>query len=580
MERAAIRRALLVGIENGSLFSTLNGFEFKAVRTSDSLIAEELAHLHNDSKLDLNKQFLGLKKSDNQYSLYSLMHIYCSTLPKLNCAVADVVEIFIHVKSQDLPPAEFEQAYYLFCKSDFERSKSALDYLLVFSEKAYGLIANTIMAAAEFDSEWVLNQLRVLMKHQSPDVRWQAYLAAGRVSLIDEEAATVRFDLLDEASSIETDSSAKSGIVRAAGFLAKQSPDLWPHVNLLLGKCLETLEPKSLYEASRLLAYGSENLPEDTIQSLLPYLKRAQPSHLGILDSLSLFIIDVIKEEKFLLAEDLLESLLLNNEGLKIDDFQFSTHELTNKKNNYFLNRIVTKWFLMEEEQLHKALHDIVSGAGLDGHELSFDQTFLPLSDNELLFLSRKVIGWFYFHPISVISYLLSIIPYVSSDARSKIGRLLYEPMLISYTVKGKSYVSEKLDSLDDETKKIVEKSLSDLESYQSGIKDSEELKELKAPQREVDLYWRDFNSKMSKSMEESRKNSILELIGTTQTILYGHDVVSHIYMGSETRRSINTMHSFSHSSELPKLSVLDPEGLDVMLRIFRNERLKDEVDS
>jgi hypothetical protein len=83
----------------------------------------------------------------------------------------------------------------------------------------------------------------------------------------------------------------------------------------------------------------------------------------------------------------------------------------------------------------------------------------------------------------------------------------------------------------------------------------------------------------MSHSINKSKKSSIMDLF-TTQTILYGHDVMSHIHMGSETKRSINTMHSFSHSSELPKLSVIDPEGLEIMLRVFRTERLKNETDS
>tara|TARA_R110000764_G_scaffold229762_1_gene320718 strand:- start:3670 stop:5406 length:1737 start_codon:yes stop_codon:yes gene_type:complete len=578
MEQLEVRSALMGAIEKDCLFKTLDEFEFKEVHVAESIIIEALVNLHNESILGLNAQFLQLNRSEERQDFYSLIFIYCSALPKLNCSVIDVVNVFIHLKNEDIPDGDFEQAFFQFCKQNINRSKTALDYLLELPEKSHLLISSTVMAAAEFDSEWVMEQLSVLIHHQSEDVRWQAYLATGRVPLTDGEIPKIRLELLEKAFINETEAKAKSGILRAAGFLAKQTPSLWPHVDLLLDKCLEALEVEPLHEASYLLAHGRKDVPDDTVQLLLSYLKQTSPNHGGILNNLSYFISDAIKANHFSMAEELLEALLLKNEELRIDDFQFLTHELANERSSAFLNQITTKWFLSGEVQLGKALHDVVSSTGLDGNELSIDQSFLPLSDNELMFLVQKAIGWFYLHPISAISYLLSILPHALLDTKKQIGQLIYDPLLLSYMGKGKSYLEEKLDSLDD-SQVIVKQLLLDLDNYRSNILDAFDIKELRAPQREVNLYWKDFNTKMSHSINKSKKSSIMDLF-TTQTILYGHDVMSHIHMGSETKRSINTMHSFSHSSELPKLSVIDPEGLEIMLRMFRTERLKNETDS
>jgi len=109
------------------------------------------------------------------------------------------------------------------------------------------------------------------------------------------------------------------------------------------------------------------------------------------------------------------------------------------------------------------------------------DKSVLPLSDNELFFMARKAVGWLYHYPITGMSYLLSIIPYASSDVRSRIGQLIYDPLLLSYTGKGKNYLVEKLDSLDDDSQVIVKQLLSDFDSYRSIIKDAYEIKELRA---------------------------------------------------------------------------------------------------
>lgn len=579
MKQLEVRSALMGAIEKDCLFKTLDEFEFKEIHMKDSVIAEELAYLHNEAVFDLNKELLKLKKSDDQYSFYSLIYAYCSALPKLNCSVIDVVNVFIHLKSEDIPDADFAQAYFLFCKQNVERPKVALSYLLGKPEERHELVQSTLMAAVEFDSEWVMEQFPALIKHQSADIRWQAYLAIGRVLLTDDDMPVDRLKLLEEAFSEETDSSAKSGVLRAAGFLAKQMPLLWPQVDCLLKKCLKALEPELLYEASYLLAYGKKDVPDNTIRLLTSYLKQSSPKHGDILNNISHFISDSIKASHFSNAEELLEALFLKNKELQIDNFQYLAHELINERSSAFLNRITTKWFLSGEVQLGKALHDVVSSTGLEGNELFIDQSFLPLSDHELMFLAQKAVGWFYLNPISAISYLLSILPHASPDTKNQIGKLIYDPLLLSYMGKGKNYLEEKLDSLDDDSQVIVKQLLLDLDNYRSNILDASDIKELRAPQREVDLYWKDFNMKMSQSMEKSKKGSIMELIGT-QTILYGHDVMSHVYMGSETKRSINTMHSISHSTEMPKMDVVDPEGLNIKLRVFRTERLKNEIDS
>lgn len=576
-----LRDQLTRSINKESFFDALGSLDLKEVREEDSLITDALASLHNEGVVDLNDQFTLLKRSDQNAKFYNLITIYCSVLPNLNCSVIDVINLYFHFKTEDMPTGSFDDSFFIFCKKKICRSKEAISYLLERTERQSNLLTHSLMAEAEFDYEWVMAQFSLLIAHQNPDIRRQTYFAIANVSEHIDGSTQRRLALFEQAIKLEVDASAKSSFFRATTILARKAPTLWPSVNVLLEKCLLKLEPLVLYEASLLLVSAKKGVPNDTVQLLMPYVKQVKADQKDILNNLTYFIVDKIKEGQDEVAESFLADLLIKVDGVSISDFQYLTHQLTNENSRVFLNKIASKWLLSEDVSLCTALFEVIGSINLNGIELEFDKTLLPLSDKESRFIARKVVGWFYYYPVSVISYLLSIIPYTSSEIESHIIELMLDPILLSFKGKGKAYLEEKLDNLDAKNREIVKKLLSDLEKYQSNISDSANAKELRAPQREVDIYCKDRDTKFSQSLEEVRKGSILELIGSNQVnILYGHDVVHHIHAGSETKRSINTMHSFSHSYEASQLSVIDPMGLDIMLICFRSERLNNETDT
>ena len=106
-------------------------------------------------------------------------------------------------------------------------------------------------------------------------------------------------------------------------------------------------------------------------------------------------------------------------------------------------------------------------------------------------------------------------------------------------------------------------------------------LKELAAPSKNIELYWKDFEKDMQESYQEASKNSFLRLIATPKRLLYGNSSIYYIHqMGGQLSRQEMQMHSFSHSAEMPTLNILDPESLDYSLRVFRCERMKNETNS
>ncbi len=580
MEQAEIKATLEDAVKNDTLLKVLNDLDFRDIRNKDSLIAEELAYLHNNQTLDLNEQLLKLTNQENNYNSSSLTFAYCSVLPKLDTTVIDVVNVFVHLKDEELVYGDYEQAYFLFCQQNLDRCKAGLSFILEQPENSYPLLANTIMAAAKLDSSWVIEQLSTLIKHESAGIRLQIYSALGRVSLNDLDMPSVRLKLLESALNIETGSSEKSEIFRSAFLIAKQTPILWPQAQLLFEQCLQKYEHLVIHEASYLAAFNGQDLPDNVVTFLIPYFKNTTPAQSKTLDHLSYFIRNEINGEKCSLVEDLLETLLIKNNELKVSDFQHLDHELVNERNSDFLNRIVTKWLLIGDVQLCCALHDAITKGDIDLIELSIDESVLPLTDSEFLFMIKKAVGWLFYSPIAVVSFLLSIISHTTADTKKQIIRLIYDPLLLSYTEKVKEFLTKIQESADSDILVVIDQLLSELDSYNANFKGINKIKELKAPQKEVHLYWRDFEVKMSQSMNEARKGSIVNLIATTQTILYGNDVVTPSILGSKNQRMKNTLHSFSQKIDIPKMTVVDPEGLEMMLRVFRYERFINEKDA
>lgn len=85
----------------------------------------------------------------------------------------------------------------------------------------------------------------------------------------------------------------------------------------------------------------------------------------------------------------------------------------------------------------------------------------------------------------------------------------------------------------------------------------------------------------MQKAHEKASESSIFEIIATKQRLLYGNSSIYYVHMGDgKSVRQEAQMHSFSHSTEMPRLNVLDPESLDYVLRIYRYGRMKNEANS
>ncbi|WP_420554247.1 hypothetical protein [Neptuniibacter marinus] len=575
MSVSTIKQQLLKDLKAGNTLKALCDIYLAEVNTgpSSSLILA-VAKLHNTKTFDLNELLLGATRNNTHYDLFILLDVYASSLPYINCTTADVMGCITHLLNQagnDLSVGDIHKAFLNFCKKDIQRSKDALFAILTDTDKYSSLTSSAILAAQKLKPSWALEQIKELIEHETPSIRSQAFISISQLDLAEDQTYETLITLIKESVEKETDDFSKAQLLRAIISIGEKSKTNWDDIKILINKIAAQRQPEVVYAASHISAFFRENIPQNILDQLTNCLTSSPLEYAGTVSNIDYILVDQIKDNRLSEAAKLLECLLKKNAELEVRAFKSFSH-LILKDQSSQLSMLITMWFLSGDPKLCKAVMDLMEESPKDT-AIAADIKQLSTSDKNLLFVSRKAIGWLFSRPVAASSFILSLYPQCSAETKKELNDLLFDPLLLSYSGDLKDYL--KSISQQPAYQDICNSLFTKLESYKDGLKDTYGIKELKAPQENSQLYRKEFNKGVQKAQDEGPKRLFHEIC-TVQHLLYGNSSVFYVHDGNgNQRRSEMKMHSISHSAELPRLNIIDPEGLDYMLRTFRVERLK-----
>ena len=565
-------------VEN--LLTLIHDLYIQEIHSEETFLTETLSDLHNAGDIDLLKIVLDVNRTSHERIFFTILHTVEGALPLIDARVEDVVHCLAHLTQQagrDLAINGIYDAFESFCRvDDIHRPTECVMYIMKQNElDLYAPFLSCAILA--YNLEHVVEAIQItksLIANSNGLIRNQAYYALGRLN-IDEVQACLIWELIQCSANIEHDSICRASILRSVLHLGTIFPSYWPHIEELLITFVKKSSPEVIYAISNIILFQKNNFPDSIQQLLVRQLFNVYPEQKGIIDNIDFLLSRLIEKQEFSLAIELLESILDNNINFKSLD-NFSSELLT--KHFEFRNHLITKWFLDGESSLCQnvfiLLHDI-SGKDI---ELNADMALLD-DEQKKLFVSRKAVGWLFTRPIAAASLILSISRSASKHTIATLEDILYDPLLLSYPGELKKFFQTYRDN--NEQDYICRLLLDKLEAHNLDILRVSELKELAAPSKNIELYWKDFEKDMQESYEEASKNSFLRLIATPQRLLYGNSSIYYIHqIGGQPSRQEMQMHSFSHSAEMPTLNILDPESLDYSLRFFRCERMKNEINS
>ena len=111
---------------------------------------------------------------------------------------------------------------------------------------------------------------------------------------------------------------------------------------------------------------------------------------------------------------------------------------------------------------------------------------------------------------------------------------------------------------------------------FYAGLEAAGTIKELHPSDYQRDVVLQRSNDEMRAAHKKAEGNSVLLSLVRRSTILYGRRSLTYVtdYDGSQRAVAMD-LKSFEASFELPRREILDPVGLDYMLRVYRVEKLK-----
>jgi hypothetical protein len=164
------------------------------------------------------------------------------------------------------------------------------------------------------------------------------------------------------------------------------------------------------------------------------------------------------------------------------------------------------------------------------------------------------------------------------SDARTLDGlsNLIFDPLLLNFTGKGRDYVLQQAKFESGQTKEILERALKQLEEYLATLRSIGDLPALRPGEAERDAYQRHFSDLVADSFRAAQAESVFMQLVSKSILLYGRKSIHYQY-GDDGKAHRIEMPLHNHGTELeyPRMERIDPYGLDHMLRIFKVEKLR-----
>lgn len=226
---------------------------------------------------------------------------------------------------------------------------------------------------------------------------------------------------------------------------------------------------------------------------------------------------------------------------------------------------LAVRWFATGNPKLCRAVANIVA---VGGKAVPFDNDLAPfnLSGPAQVALCHKAIAYLFIYPAAAASFVVAALRAGDRAVREELIDLLVYPLLINYSEGARNYLREIAKG--DPAYNSVRNALKRGDNY---IKDAE----IKTPVKELwpTEYQRniarqrrhDLNVEIQKQAESQ---SVFAGLFHKSIVLYGRKTTTY-FDGLAAPPITMDMHTISHSFELPRLDVLDPVGLDALLRHF-----------
>ena len=565
--------AILAAASTESLLSTIASVPYD---NTDQL-ADVLAELHNDGRLDVLKVF----RSDEQLAsadptFFRLQHVFCLTLPRMRCSVAEAAatcEVLFDKAGDDLAAGQVYDALRDWLQLSRPRADEGLTLVQHDLDNQTGITRHVLVAGAAHDPKKYAEEALDLSHQPQFHIRQDALFALGRMALEDDGSILVRVtERLDQViESPRSDRDAAIAIGAALQLLDRFGERLARVVEPLLVRACNNPAPITRHAIAVGLRSGHDSYTEAMIDasfSAIQHVDGDAPGTIAVIDSI-LYQWDLDGDRTRVLR--FLRHILSNGDNATdleaLDSFQ---HRLTNGPGG-LLGWYVISLLLTGDPRLSRAACGLLphndAPAGLD-----VDLTQFALDSAWVLFLARKILGYCLANRAGASALLLSCLRAASGETRADLERLVLSNFLINYP--GAIEWFEAAVSPNDPAEISVKRLSSSLASYLAELQRTDFCAAFRPSARERQLQAYRQADLARNIWKEAEKRSVLYQLVHRSVLLYGSGSVYYVHTDKDSNPQRKEMSLSSHHQtiEIPRLEVLDPVGLQYAIVHFRLE--------
>lgn len=537
-----------------------------------------LAEQHNQGAIDLLA--IVTPQSIEPYkgsTFFNGQHVYRALISRLDASAADLltlVQTLLDGAGQDMAAGLPVEEFAKWCSLEPTRSAELLALVDADFPNADRFLTIAIKNGVDVDRGHFLNRAYGFLIAGTETQKQAAINALGQVPLLDDSDWVRWLDAFNALVAASESDLTCSVMLTAIGRRLADAPDEFRDALANLGIAIaQTSGDHVLDTVARTVAFDLDHIPDRLLEALLDALRHVKATNLGTIETLDFCLMKLLdkglNERARLLLDHLIRRADDPIEAEKFDSFWYKLAEIGGD----VMDDWIVTWLLDGDYTLCSALDDNLFSPGSDERTLAIEFSRYSLSDPDHSYLARKAIGTFFLKARVMASILISLLRTASAEQAGQIVDLLVDPILFNYSGVGEGYLKDIAADHADPAQPHVERALARLGSYLDGLRSIGRVPELHPSERERTIEWQRHADSMSEAHRQARRKSIFASIVSESVLLYGTRSVSWVPdPATEPRRIETPLATISHSFEIPRVDIVDPLGLQLMLMSFRSE--------
>jgi hypothetical protein len=533
----------------------------------DDLFTQRCVALHNSGEIDLvtvpsQPAFAGI----TGHAFFTAQHLYCEAVPRLQTnatALMECCRILIEQAGADGAATLPNGAFRTWCRINPEEGAAVIRGARSGNVLARRFVTFALQAAEDIDSAIDFVQ------SYADDRRTSGMTALAGMTFTNVSPAQKAIAALEPLVAEGGDDYVRANALIAAFEVLKKQSDV-ETARRLIEAAVRNPGTQTLHGLAQIVWLHHTSLNDQELRTALLALEAVNSEHLGTVRILDMALRGLLATKSEGLALDFL-TVKLRDGKLTVKNFETTAHGLMSGKPQR-LYELIVRWFLSGSIELCSNVSDLV---GVD-KDRTFDTSAGPLGLTAVqqIFLCRKAIGFLFFKPVVCSSIIVSVLRAGDPDVEGPVIDLLFDPILLSYGGDAKEYLKRIWSP--DSAYGPIQNALAKDKDYYAGLDATGTIKALHPSDHQRDVVRQRTHGEMRAAQRKAESQSVLLSVVHRSTILYGKRTLTYVMDHDGSQRAVAMdLKSFGMAFEWPRREILDPVGLDYMLRVYRLEKFK-----